>query len=97
MPKPKPTSSDDATRTIDFLASLILESGVQIPFDKDRWKSLKRQLAASPATDLAGVATKLRIVHHEIQIDAHQLDSNILWSAITELQLVSKIIRVNDR
>ncbi len=94
---PKPTSWDDATRTIDCLESLILESGVQIPFDKDRWRSLKKQLAATPATDLAGVATKLRIAHHEMQIDADRLDSNILKSAITELKLVSKKTRVNDR
>lgn len=69
---------------------------MQIPFDKDRWRSLKKQLAATPATDLAGVATKLRIAHHEIQIDADRLDSNILKSAITELKLVSKKVRVND-
>ena len=93
---PKPTSSDDETRPIDLLESLILESAVQIPFDKVRWKSLKKQLAATPATDLAGVAAKLRIVQHEIQIDADQLDSKILRSAITELQLVSKTNRVND-
>ncbi len=94
---PKPTSWDDATRTIDCLESLILESGVQIPFDKDRWRSLKKQLAATPATDLARVAAKLRVVHHEIQIDADQLDSKILRSAITELKRVSKTLRVIDR
>ena len=94
---PNPMSSEHAARPIDFLVSRILESAVQIPFDKVRWKSLKKQLAATPATDLAGVAAKLRVVQHEIQIDADQLDSKILRSAITELKRVSKTLRVIDR
>jgi hypothetical protein len=83
-------SSDDGTGRIDTLVSSILEIEMQVPFDKDRWKSLKEQLAATPAADLAEIAAKLSVVHHEIEFDADRLDSNILRSAITELQRVSK-------
>lgn len=83
-------SSDDDPGRIGDLVTSILEAGMQVPFDKDRWKSLKTQLAATPAADLADVAAKLSVVHHEIQVDADQLDRNILQSAITELRRVSK-------
>ena len=83
-------SSDDEAGRIELLASRIFEIGKQVPFDNSQWKSLKEQLAATPATDLAGVAAKLSVVHHEIQVDADQLDANILQSAITELRRVSK-------
>ncbi len=87
---PKATSSESESASIDLLEALIREIEAQTPFDRDQWKSLKMQLAAIPATDLAGVAAKLRVVDHEIQIDADQLDLNILRSAITDLLLVSK-------
>ena len=83
-------SSDDETGRIELLVSRIFECGMQVPFDKNQWMSLKEQLAATPATNLAGVAAKLSVVHHEIQVDADQLDANILQSAITELRHVSK-------
>jgi len=82
-------SSDNGTGRIDDLVSGILELELQVPFDKVRWRSLKQQLAATPATDLADVAAKLTVVHHEIQVDVDQLDSNILQSAISELRRVS--------
>jgi hypothetical protein len=82
-------SSDARTGRIGELVSNLLDIEAQVPFDRDRWRSLKEQLAATPAADLADVAAKLSVVHREIEFDADRLDSNILQSAITELQRVS--------
>ncbi len=86
---PKSTSSEVETASIDFLESHIRKCEAKDEFDRVHWKSLKMQISATPATDLAGVAAKLRVVDQEIQIDADQLDLNILRSAITDLQLFS--------
>ncbi len=84
------TPSGEETASIDFQALRIRESEVQPGFHRDQWKSLKMRLAATPATDLSGVAAKLRIVHDGIRFDADQLDLNIIHSAIADLRRLSK-------
>ena len=90
MPTPTSSSSGNDSPSIDFLETLIREIEAQAPFDQDHWKSLKIQLAATRAADLAEIAAKLRVVDHEIQIETDQLDLNILRSAIADLLNVSK-------
>ena len=59
-------------------------------FDIVLWKSLKTQLAATSANDLAGVAAKLCVVQDEIKFDTDQLDLDILKSAISDLKFLSR-------
>ena len=87
---PTSTTSGNEAASVESLELLIRESEAQDAFDGDHWKSLKMRLAATPATDLAGVAAKLHVVLDGIRIDADQFDLNILGSAITDLQLLSK-------
>ena len=86
---PKSTSSGDETASIDFLESQIRKCEAN-DFDIVHWKSLKTQLAATSANDLAGVAAKLCVVQDEIQFDTDQLDLDILKSAITDLKFLSR-------
>ena len=83
---PTPTSSRDAAESIGFLELRIREIEAQDPLDGVYWKSLKSRLAVTAATDIAGVAAKLRVVSDGIQIDANQLDLSILRSAIMDLE-----------
>ncbi len=76
--------------SVDFLDSQIHKCEANDEFDKIHWKSLKTQLAATSANDLAGVAAKLCVVQDGIQFDADQLDLDILRSAITDLRLLSR-------
>ncbi len=87
---PKSTSSGDETASIDFLESQIRKCEANDEFDIVHWKSLKTQLAATSANDLAGVSAKLCVVQDEIQFDTDQLDIDILKSAITYLKFLSK-------
>ncbi len=49
------------------------------------------QIAATPATDLAGVIEKLRIVDAETEVDADEEDLKILKSAIMDLERLLEI------
>ena len=84
-----PTYSRDEP-SVDFLESRIHEIEAREAFDPVNWKSLKGQLASTKAIDLAGVAAKLRVVLDGIQMDADQLDLDILRSVITDLRLLSR-------
>jgi hypothetical protein len=84
------TSSSEETASIEFLIKQFRQIESQPNFDSNRWKSLKIPIAATPATDLAGAIEKLRIVHAEMEIDADELDLNILRSAITDLETLSE-------
>ncbi len=84
------TYSGDETPSTDFLALRIHETEAREAFDRVHWKSLKAQLAATTAINLAGVAAKLRVVHDGVQMDADQLDLDILRSAITDLRFLSR-------
>jgi len=84
------TSSGDETPSTDFLALQIQKTEARDAFDRVHWKSLKAQLAATTAINLAGVAAKLRVVHDGVQMDADQLDLDILRSAITDLRFLSR-------
>ncbi len=75
--------------SIDLLALRIREAEAREVFGRVHWKSLKVQLASTTAIDLTGVAGKLGVVHDGIQIDADQLDLEILRSAITDLRHLS--------
>ncbi len=88
---PTPTSSGDEAESAGFLELRIRKIGAQAPLDEAYWKSLKTQLAVTSATDIAGVAAKLRVVHDGIQIDADQLDLSILRSAIMDLERLLEI------
>ncbi len=84
------SSSRDEAESVGVLELRIREIEAQDPLDGVYWKSLKTQLAVTSTTDIAGVAAKLRVVHDGIQTDADRFDLNILRSAITDLQLLSK-------
>ncbi len=84
-----PTYSRDES-SVDFLESQIRKCEANDKFDIVHWKSLKTQLAATSANDLAGVAAKLCVVQDEIQFDTDQLDLDILKSAITDLKFLSR-------
>ena len=60
MPR-SPSSSGEAA-SIDSLATQFREIVSRPKFDRDRWKSLKVRIAATRASDRAGVIEKLRIV-----------------------------------
>ncbi len=86
---PRPTSSSGEGASIDILTKQLRKLVSRPAFDIDRWRSAKIQIAATPATDLAGVIEKLRIVDAETEIDAD--DSKILKSAIMDLERLLEI------
>ncbi len=81
--------SGNESPSIDLLALRIHAAEAREVFGRVHWKSLKEQLASTTAIDLAGVAAKLGVLHDGVQTDAHQLDLDILRSAITDLRLLS--------
>ncbi len=83
---PRPTSSSGEGASIDILAKQLRKLVSRPAFDIDHWRSAKIQIAATPATDLAGVIEKLRIVDAETEIDADEKDLKILKSAIMDLE-----------
>ena len=83
---PRSPSSSGETASIDFLAKQFDEIESRPKFDRERWISLKMQIAATQATDHAGVIEKLRIVRAELELDADELDLKILESAIADLE-----------
>ena len=84
-----PTHSRDEA-SVDVLELRTLEIEACEAFDLVSWKSLMKQLASTKAVDPAGVAAKLSVVLDGIQMDADQLQLDILRSAITDLQLLSR-------
>lgn len=88
---PWSTSSSGVTASIDFLAKQFRQIVSRPAFDRDRWESLKMQIAATPAIDLAGVNEKLRVVRTEMEFDAGELDLKILDSAITDLEFLLEV------
>ncbi len=88
---PRPTSPPGEGASIDILSKQLRELVSRPAFDIDRWRSAKMQIAATPATDLAGVIEKLRIVHAETEVDADEKDLKILKSAIMDLERLLEI------
>ena len=88
---PGSTSSSGEGASIDVLSKQLRKLVSRPAFDIDRWRSAKMKIAATPATDLAGVIEKLRIVDAETEVDADEKDLKILKSAIMDLERLLEI------
>lgn len=88
---PSKPSSEDEKALAELLAQEICDLEARPDFVHGGWRTLKSQLAATRATDLAGVAAKLRVVLASVDCDACRLDVDILRSAIADLEYQSGI------
>jgi hypothetical protein len=84
-------SSATESSVLELLESEIYKFEACPDFVQNRWKSLKKQMAVTRATDVAGVAAKLRVIEVGIEIEACNLDLDILRSAIADLANLSGI------